>query len=574
MNELRVRALELHSSYAWDFAWARKALQFIHDNAMTTLVLHRNDIVDSVVYPARFFGGTRHYENIFERYQDIYRALYKYTPTRRSGVYHRRDYLRRVIDLAARQGTDVWLENKELNFHEIFLELNPQLVKDGAVCPNEPFWQEFVTVKYTELFEDLPGLGGIICAPGTGESRLSITANRCQCALCRQVTPAQWYTRLIEAMHGPIRAAGGQLAIRDFVFDRASHEQLASALEHLPDDVIVSLKNTPHDYYPTFPDNPRIGHVGSHRQWIEFDTMGQYFGWGIAPAILIDDLRQRLATADRHGADGAIFRTDWESLDGHSSFQTPNLINLYAGAMLSRDRATPSRNIYDRWLREEHMTRAGASRSELAEASTWIERLLGGSWEITRRTAFAHDCVFSDCTNYPVSLAHAWWLAEEKNSLKDWDSSKAGALATTEENVLDLLAEKDEALTRVEALEQLFSERPAALTEASWDDLRGRYEVFRHYVSGFRAIGHAVVLTRYLLDHAEEPTAFAADARVRLRHALGLLMENAAAFAAFARTTDHQHAVYTLLSPDRLRALHADLRRQLADRAITLEPTN
>jgi len=56
--------------------------------------------VDQVVYPGRMFGASEGCTNIFERYQQIFRGLYKYTPTRRSGPYQRRDYLRRVCDLA------------------------------------------------------------------------------------------------------------------------------------------------------------------------------------------------------------------------------------------------------------------------------------------------------------------------------------------------------------------------------------------------------------------------------------------------------------------------------------------
>ena len=79
------RALEVHSAYAWDYRWIRQALAFIRDQGLNALVLHRNDIVDQVVYPATFFGGSDAPRNIFERYQEIHRALYKYTPTRRSG---------------------------------------------------------------------------------------------------------------------------------------------------------------------------------------------------------------------------------------------------------------------------------------------------------------------------------------------------------------------------------------------------------------------------------------------------------------------------------------------------------
>ena len=84
------RALEVHSAYAWDYRWIRQALAFIRDQGLNALVLHRNDIVDQVVYPAKFFGGSDAPRNIFERYQEIHRALYKYTPTRRSGPYLRR----------------------------------------------------------------------------------------------------------------------------------------------------------------------------------------------------------------------------------------------------------------------------------------------------------------------------------------------------------------------------------------------------------------------------------------------------------------------------------------------------
>jgi hypothetical protein len=561
MPRFAVRALELHSAYVWDMAWARRALDFSRAHDMTTLVLHRNDIVDLVVYPGRMFGASDDCANIFERYQQIYRKLYKYTPTRRSGPYQRRDYLRRVCDLAARQGTEVWLQNKELSFHDIFLEFNPQLTKGGTVCPNEKFWWDFLNAKYTELFQDLPGVAGVVTAPGTGESRLSAAANRCDCELCRTTTRGQWYGKLIGAMHAPIRAAGKQLAVRDFVFDRAAHEELAEAIELLPTDIIISLKNTPHDYYPTFPDNPRLGRVGQHRQWIEYDCMGQYYGWGIAPAIMLDDIARRLSVAEAAGAEGVVFRTDWESLDGHSVFHTPNLVNLHAGAALSHDAGASRDGIWRSWLEEQDMLEPGA---DPAPAIAWLEAVLGGSWEITRRACYAQDCVFSDSTNYPVSLDHAFWLAEEKNSLRDWDAAKADALAPTEAVARRVMAEKNEAVARAQALRPFAAQRPAGLTVAAHRDIEARVNVFVRYVRGFRSIGHALILARVLLQGS--PGAFRDEAEMRLGAALADLLETADDFEAFARATDQHHRVYTLLSPDRLRALHADLTRRLAAR--------
>jgi hypothetical protein len=551
----RLRALEMHSRFVWDFDRVRRSLDFIAEQGMTALVLHRNDIVDRIVWPGRYFGASPAAANIFERYRDSFRTLYTYTPTRRSGPYHRREYLRRVVELAARQGTEVWFQNKELFFHEIFLELRPELTKGGALCPNEPFWFDFVEAKYTELFQELPGLAGVVTAPGTGESRLSITANRCRCELCAGATPREWYSRLIGAMHRPISAAGRSLVIRDFVFSKRAQEDLAAAFGAMPADIAVSLKNTPHDYYPSFPDNPRIGRVGARRQWLEFDCMGQYFGWGVAPAILIEDWRGRLDRARAAGVEGLVFRTDWESLDSHSVFHTPNLANLHAGAALGRDTTTPAAAIYAEWMARAGMLDADTPDIRAA-CGAWAERLLGRSWQAVSGTLYARGCVLNDSSTLPVGFDHAWWLAEEKNSLADWDPAKSDALAPTAAALHAVLAEREAALAVHDASAAALEEAPAGLTAAALAGLREHFAVCRRYLRGFAAATRALMLARFLSQ--PQPGEPAREASALLDAALAELLELAEEFRAFERT-DLRPAIYTLLSAERLRSLHADL---------------
>ncbi|SFZ85951.1 hypothetical protein SAMN02983003_3123 [Devosia enhydra] len=565
MTGFGLRALEMHSGYVWNYDRVRTALDFIARHEMNALVLHRNDIVDLVVYPGRTFGADPAARNIFERYSQIYQKLYRYTPTRRSGPYQRRDYLKRILELAARRGISVYFENKELYFADIFIELYPELTKNGTLCPSHPFWTDFLSVKYQELFEDLPGIAGIITAPGTGESRLAISSNRCTCEDCRTIKPQAWYRRLLMAMHAPIRDAGADLIVRDFVFDRKAQTELAETMESLPPDVIVSLKNTPHDYYPTFPENPRIGDVGKRRQWIEFDTMGQYFGWGVAPAILIEDYRRRLASASGKGAEGAIFRTDWESLDGHSSFANLNFINLYAGAALSKDNSVPAGAIHRRWLEDEGMLIAGASETDREAAAHWSAELFSASWPVVSKTLFVNDCVFSDSSNYPVSLSHAFWLAETKNSLKDWVPEKADALAATEDNIRLLLAEKDEALRLAEAmLVDARQARPAALSEAGYDQITTALEISALYVSGWRTVTQAILLCHYVTAPTSASSGFLPEARDLLASELGTLEATAQRFRRFAQDTDHRYVVYVMLGWERMLTLKADLETRIA----------
>ncbi len=79
MKDFEIRAIEVHSMYAWDYRWIRKVLDFASRTNLNTLVLHRNDIVDQVVFPGLVFGVPEGKAgNIFERYNAAYR---KYTPT-------------------------------------------------------------------------------------------------------------------------------------------------------------------------------------------------------------------------------------------------------------------------------------------------------------------------------------------------------------------------------------------------------------------------------------------------------------------------------------------------------------
>lgn len=568
MTRFEIRALEIHSGYVWNYDHVVRALDFIRRHDMTTLVLHRNDIVDQIVYPGALFGSRSDATNIFERYQDIFRKLYKYTPTRRSGPYQRRDYLRRIIEMAKHQGTSVYFENKELSFPDILIELYPELTRDGTLCPSDPFWAEFIKTKYRELFEDLPDLAGIITAPGTGESRLAISSNRCQCERCRVATPQSWYRDLLMAMHEPISAAEKTLIVRDFVFDAKAQAELAETIEKLPEDVVVSLKNTPHDFYPTFPDNPRLGDVGPHAQWMEYDTMGQYFGWGVGIAVIIEDYRERMARAEKAGASGIILRTDWESLDGHSCFANFNYINLYAGAAIARDGQASAHAIYRRFLLDEGLVEAAAADAEIDAAARWAQELFSTSWQTVAKSVFVQDCVFSDSSNYPVSLAHAFWLAEEKNSLRDWSPDKWDALAADEANLESIFREKDEAVDLVLAAHDKLSPRPPALTDEAYQSFCNAMDAFVLYVRGWRSVVRACMLGRYLDDGRKGPMA--KEAPALLEGELANLLDLAAEFRTYAKTTQERFVVYNMLSPERLEALAADL-RPLVSRAFPAE---
>ena len=494
---------------------------------MNTLILHRNDFIDLIIYPGRYFGcEDRKYDSIFERYSEIFRKLYKYTPTRRSGPFQRRAFLKRVLEMARRRNIDIYIENKELYFPDIILEFYPELVNNGRICANNPFWWEFTRIKYKEFFEEFPEIAGVITAPATGESRVSIKSNRCECDLCKNTKKEDWFRNLFKSMYEPVHDAGKKLVIRDFAFDSQAQHEIVTVMRELPEDVIISLKNTPHDYYPTFPENARIGQVGEHEQWIEFDSMGQYFGWGIGIADLLEDYRKRLKSALSKNVSGVVLRTDWESLDGHSSFNTHNLINQYSIAMLSCNPDTPDLEIYERFLEKEDWFVDNITDEQKHQAVNYFMNISSRTWSVTSKTPFINSCVFSDSSLIPVSLPHAFWLAEEKNSLRDWDKSKWDALYPTRENVETAIKEKDYALDEISHILKLSKEDCPYLKPAKLELLRDRINVNEKYVTLYAAVVSALMLTRYVTETTEPHDApFYKESCLSLRKALYKLEE-------------------------------------------------
>jgi hypothetical protein len=556
---MEFRALELNSSSSiWNPERIIETLDLMSRVGYNVLVLHEVPVMEELVWPAKFFGAIAEEGGVHRRYREGYKAFYKYNPRRRPTPYHNLDYMRWIARRARERNIDLYLNNKELYFPDAILEFHPELVKNGCVCPSEPFWVEFTETKYDELFTDFPELTGTVTAPGSGESRLAISSSRCTCELCATQSAQEWYTNIISAMHRAATRHQKKLVVRDFVFDHSAQNDLADAMVALDEDITICLKNTPHDYYPTFPDNARIGDVGAHAEWVEFDALGQYFGWGIAPAIMTADLRNRLAFARSKGVTGILVRIDWEGLQGHSALRSMNALNVYASAMLACDQQTTNRQIYELWSSDYSAVRGDLGPVARQEALQWIEDTLEAAWPITSRTLFARDCVFSDSSYIPVSVEHAFWLGEEKNSLRDWDASKWEVLSPTLDNVQIALEEKRVARTLVAELRERVEVGHTGLNPAWHGDLLRRIRTFERYVQLYEVVATAVFGARYLLA-----TGVEADPAVltATRNSVARLAELAQELRATESTEPYPSVL--LLNPQRVDVVREDVEANL-----------
>ena len=352
-----LRAVEMHGRRMWERAAVERTLRFMRDYDLDTLVLHESDIVPQIVYPRAYF--------------DPY-ALWTDMPSRRgeNAIFNNRAYVQDLLRMAGEAGISVYLNIKEISFSDEVLSIRPNLFKDGAICPCEPFWLDYVRHKADELFTDFSILAGLIVSFGSQESRASKVQNRCRCERCREMSLEDWYGAMIACMHEPIARHGKTLAVRDFAYKPADHEPLVAAMERAPADVVFCIKAMPHDFYLTFPDNPAIGRL-PRPQWIEYDVLGQFCGWGVVPCFLLDDLAERMPRWQRAGAEGVIFRIEWERINDLDSFDNISEANLIAAALLAAGQTAEAEEVATRWLgRPQTRSRRCRLAGRVAEANS------------------------------------------------------------------------------------------------------------------------------------------------------------------------------------------------------------
>jgi hypothetical protein len=541
VSSMEFRGLELHGRRMWERARIVEAIDFIRRHDMTALVLHETDLVHALVYPRRYF--------------DPY-ALWKSAPTRRgeNAIQNNRVYFEHVLQLAHNASVDVWVEVKELGFPDEVLEAHPELMIDGRICPSHPFWFEFTEVKTEELLIDFPLLKGMIVSAGSPEGRASLVQRKCKCDRCQALSVASWYQELIMALYRPLKANGKRLAVREFAYKPADHEVLLRAIDGLPDDVIICIKNTPHDFYPTFPDNPALGRL-KRTQWVEYEVYGQFYGMGVVPCFLHEDIERRLDHAAQLGVTGVVLRVEWERINDWWALQTLNVLNLVSATAFARGERPSAADTCRRWLEDEHGSPAAAE---------WLASVLLETWPVIRHALYIDGFLFADSSFLPRSIRRAWWTMEEKHCIADWDPARRGALDLDRERVAALIAEKAEARRRIASLATRVREGHPAIAETLHEDLLRQFAVFENYVEGFFHCARVCLLHRWMERRPED----IGDAeRAQLQQALAELADYGTRMRADAATARHPHVVALLMDYHRVDDILAEGRAALSIRA-------
>jgi hypothetical protein len=542
-NGFDIRALEIHGGKMWEEAGVLKALDVIQRYRMNALVFHGTDIVHTITFPRKYFGQ---------------HATWADAPPRRgeNAILNNRNYLTNISRLCGQAGVAFYLEVKELAFPDEIFEVYPDLIVDGTVCPSDPRWADFLEVKYDELFADFPDIAGVIVSVGSPEGRAAMAARKCKCERCRETSLPEWYRDVTRPLADMAQKYGRELVVREFSYNPSEQQAVLDGLQPLGSEVDLMVKVYPHDFYPTFPDNAALDALPERRKWIEYDVHGQYYGWGVFPCPVAEDIHRRFSVAREKGVRCVIVRTDWERVNDLNCMDTFNMVNLAVAGMLAEDPQRDAREALQQvLLREGFIAPATYTPERLQEIAGSLLRL----WPIFSKSLYVRGFVLNSSSMYPNGVDHAWWTMLTKHSLDVWQPGARELLDFTKnERVEEALAEKDDALAEVQELvEHLGQHLGDSLRLPTVDRVENILPILERYIQGFSLCGKVVILARAVREGAEGRKSSYLDQLERVLDDLGSYQEW---LTSWSNETIYGHHVYMLMDKERVSSVIEDAR--------------
>lgn len=551
MARLDFRGFEMCNNHMWKWETIVRTLDFMERYHMNALIFHQFDLLDQVVLPEKYFNEEE---------------MWAYWPIRYCAIGTNTQYIRKVIREARERDIDFYFEVKEIWYPEALLDKYPGLRKEsGHICATDPFWFEFLRDKIQELTRKFPDMAGVIVSPATRESKVTISANQCKCERCRNTIPQDWYDQYLRAVYEPLKEAGKKLVVRDFAYTTGAQSAVLEATLGCGEDIIIALKNVPHDFWPTFPDNPAIPLYRDRKVWIEYDAWGQYCGVGVFPCELVRDMRKRFANCEKNGCSGMWVRTDWELLDESSCMNTFSMLNLIGAAMLAEDSNCPDDEIYNAWvnyglmspLKEESRQCLPASPNA-EDAALRLRRFMETAYDVLMKTLYVRGHVFNYSSRFQHGCQSIYNVMNVYHQRIQWDPESAEDIRPTRKNIQIVLEEKYLAMKEVKRLSEILDVDTLGLPEGLTEDIREILDLYSYYVEGFYHMAKVYFGIRKLIENKEDGDyAWVMSATEELEQFCILLEER-------LKGRHYPFYVYWVMDVEELKLLGNDVRHQLS----------
>jgi len=208
---------------------------------------------------------------------------------------------------------------------------------------NPEFWEWFKN-DYREMLTMIPGINGIILT-------FIETGARAEDQYSEENPDA--YAKLARVINNLADVVAGEynmsLYLRTFAYTPDEYEVIAGCFDHLRhDDLKIMIKETPHDFFLTHPNNPLAGTIDMPTI-IEFDCGNEYNGQGIILNTWPDHILARARDLlNRPNVIGYVARTDRYGKTG--VVNQPAEIQLTALNAYVNDTTTTGNDVYQQFI--------------------------------------------------------------------------------------------------------------------------------------------------------------------------------------------------------------------------------
>ena len=252
-----------------------------------------------------------------------------------------RNQVRDLTRLAHQEGIEevlVWDHSfYALDYYPAQFKTGPR----GTLNMDNPAFWEWFKQDYRGMLDLIPEIDGLVLTfIETGTYAEKQYSNRLK-------TNEEKLAAVVDAVADVvINERGKKLYIRTFAYSKEEYANTVGCINHIKNDkVILMMKETPHDFFLTHPNDPFIGKINKPTI-VEFDTGNEYNGQGVIANTWPEYVTKRWTDfIKRPNVIGYVARTD-----RYGTTNSANEILLYA---LKRSTENPEilpDQIYDEYI--------------------------------------------------------------------------------------------------------------------------------------------------------------------------------------------------------------------------------
>ena len=258
-------------------------------------------------------------------------------------------------------------------------------------------------------------------------------------------------------------------------------------IEWTPAEIELVKMDTWGDALPTAPLDPLIGKTGKHPQIVQFHIAGEYRGFNKVPGAMVQLLKDRMAICAQRGVSGVLtvaggwvdpYHRFWEDII--------NRVNFLAFARLAWNVEQDPDEIWNSW----------AQKTFGSDAAPQVVAALKLSQSVTEKSLGIKGLNFTDHSGFPTSIPRTWEISWDWSNY--WYPDSHERFAITPENIVEIIAEKEEALATVREMLRLIDQARSHLQEEQYRELHERTEWLLHYATIQRHLAESYYRMLYL----------------------------------------------------------------------------